>query len=271
MLSNNTATFDTSSTPTPVVSTSWIFMFLFLSASWILRIHSVSGHFCFQNFLIFFVSHFDICTRFPNWFDVINNWNCISIRSFRWTYEHTAMSSPFPDCSSYDNDQYRSNFWSLSISLLETSRNWKYCFEIDWNEFILSVAVQQFLKVSSPFLTNFTVNRNHVVTVLLEEKTHVVLGTRSLQHKTLCTPMSLPFRDLSNPFSSYPWFSKRNWTYESVARLFPTLVPSNRTPVVIALIETPVIVPFFTHPSFHEVSMVFDCADFWMSELASDF
>ena len=32
---------------------------------WILRVHSDSGSFCFQKFLIFFVSHFDICTRCP--------------------------------------------------------------------------------------------------------------------------------------------------------------------------------------------------------------
>ena len=64
MLSTNTSTFNTCSTPTPVNSTSIIFMFLFFSARWILRIHSDFGNFCFQGFLIFFVSHVDICTRF---------------------------------------------------------------------------------------------------------------------------------------------------------------------------------------------------------------
>ena len=35
----------------------------------------------------------------------------------------------------------------------------------------------------------------------------VVLCTRSPKHctKLCCTPMGLPFRELSNPFSSYPW------------------------------------------------------------------
>ena len=34
----------------------------------------------------------------PNWFDVITDWCHISIQSFRWTYESTALPSPFPDC-----------------------------------------------------------------------------------------------------------------------------------------------------------------------------
>ena len=63
-----------------------------------LWIHSDSGNFCFQRFLIFFVSHFDTCTRVTNWFDVITSWCYISIQSFRWTYERTALPSPFPDC-----------------------------------------------------------------------------------------------------------------------------------------------------------------------------
>ena len=45
-----------------------------------------------------FVSQFDICTRFPNWFDVITNWCYSSTQSFRWTYERTALPSPFPHC-----------------------------------------------------------------------------------------------------------------------------------------------------------------------------
>ena len=97
MLSTNTSTFDTGGTPTPKDSMSSIFMFLFLSARGVLRIHSHSGNFCFYGFLIFFVSHFDICTRFPNWFDANTNWCYISIQSFRWTYERTALPSPFPD------------------------------------------------------------------------------------------------------------------------------------------------------------------------------
>ena len=50
-------------------------------------------------------------------------------------------------------------------------------------------------------------NRNHVSTIGVRGRNLVVLCTRSLQHcTTLCvTPVSLRFRDLSNPFSSYPW------------------------------------------------------------------
>ena len=59
---------------------------------------SDSGTSCFQGFLIFFVSHFDICTRLSHWFDVITTWCYTSIQSFRWTYERTALPYSFPDC-----------------------------------------------------------------------------------------------------------------------------------------------------------------------------
>ena len=45
MLSTNTSTFDTSNTSIPVDNMSWIFMFLLLSPSWVLWIHSDSGEF----------------------------------------------------------------------------------------------------------------------------------------------------------------------------------------------------------------------------------
>ena len=45
MLSTNTSTLDTSSTPTPVDSMSRIFMFLFLFARWIPWIHADTGDF----------------------------------------------------------------------------------------------------------------------------------------------------------------------------------------------------------------------------------
>ena len=38
----------------------------------------------------------------------------------------------------------------------------------DWNEFVLSMPVHQFLKMNSHSLTNFAVNRNHVTTVMSE-------------------------------------------------------------------------------------------------------
>ena len=178
-------------------------MFLSLSARWILRIHSDSGTFCFQGFLIFFVSHFDICTRFTPWFDVITNGCYISIQNFRWTYECVALPSSFPtaDSSSQDNDQHRSHYWSLLISLL----GWKnVVFQKDWNEFVLSMPIHQFLKMNSHSLTNFAVNRNHVSTIISRVE---ILSSfaRDLcsMHNTLCTPVSLPLRDLGNPFSSY--------------------------------------------------------------------
>ena len=39
-------------------------------------------------------------------------------------------------------------------------------FETDWNEFVLSMPVHPFLKMSSHSLTNFAVNRDHVTTVM---------------------------------------------------------------------------------------------------------
>ena len=44
----------------------------------------------------------------------------------------------------------------------------KMLFEIDWNEFVLSMPVHQFLKMNSHSLTNSVVNRNHVSTVMSE-------------------------------------------------------------------------------------------------------
>ena len=93
-------------------SMSWILMFLFLSARWILRIRSDSGDFCFQGFLIFF-AHLDICTRFTYCFDVITKGCYISIQSFRWTYKRTVLSSSFPDCW-----QLFAKQWSASLTLL---------------------------------------------------------------------------------------------------------------------------------------------------------
>ena len=73
-----------------------------------------------------------------------------------------------------------------------------------------------FLKMNSHSLTNFTVSRNHV-TSLVPHRSLVVLCTRSRQllagagadadavlHNTSCASVSLPFRDLGKPFSSYP-------------------------------------------------------------------
>ena len=78
----------TNSYKTACPESSCSFFSLLVGFFWI---HSDSGNFFLQAFLIFFVSHLDICTRFPNW-------SYISIQNFRWTYERTALPSPFPDC-----------------------------------------------------------------------------------------------------------------------------------------------------------------------------
>ena len=43
-------------------------------------------------------------------------------------------------------------------------------FDLDKNEFVLSMPVHQFLKMNSHSLTIFVVNRNHVSTVMSEVK-----------------------------------------------------------------------------------------------------
>ena len=62
-LSPNTTSFDTRSTPIPENSMSTIFMFSFSPTHGIFRVHFNCRNFCFSGF--FFVSCFDICTRFP--------------------------------------------------------------------------------------------------------------------------------------------------------------------------------------------------------------
>ena len=100
MLSTNTSTFNTSSTPTPTYNMCpESSCSCFSQLVGFLGFNSDSGNFWFQGFLIFFVSHFSICTRLRYWFDVITNWCYISIQRYRWTYERTALSTPFlPDC-----------------------------------------------------------------------------------------------------------------------------------------------------------------------------
>ena len=64
---------------------------------------------------------------------------------------------PIVDSSLQDHDQHRSRCCSLLISLLDSSRIENVVFEIDWNEFVLSIPIHQFLKMNSHSLTNFTV------------------------------------------------------------------------------------------------------------------
>ena len=77
--------------------------------------------------------------------------------------------------------------------------------EINWNKIVLSIPDHQFLEVVSHSLTNFSVNRDHVSIVV--SQVEILSPTRAISaalHNTLCTPVSLPFRDRSDPFSSYP-------------------------------------------------------------------
>ena len=68
-------------------------------------------------------------------------------------------------------------------------------FEIDWNEFVLSMPNHQFLIMKSHSLTIFSCEPGSCIPL------HAISAAL---HNTLCTPVSLPFTELSNPFSSYP-------------------------------------------------------------------
>ena len=82
MLSTNSTTFDTSSTPTSVDNLSKIVMFLFLSTRGILGVHACPGNLCFQWFFIFTASHLDIFTWDFNWLNVVTSWSQILFRVF---------------------------------------------------------------------------------------------------------------------------------------------------------------------------------------------
>ena len=95
MLSTDTSPFNTSST------NSCRQHVLNLQARWVLRIHSDTWNVCFQRYPHLLRFPFDIYTRFHHWFDVITNGSYISVQSFRWTYERTALPSSLPDCSQF--------------------------------------------------------------------------------------------------------------------------------------------------------------------------
>ena len=146
-------------------------MFLFLSAQWILWIHSDSGNFCFQGFLIFFVSHVDICTRSPQ-----------LVRCHHQLVLH--LDSQFSlnlraHCSAITVSRLLTVLRKIMISIVHTvGLCWFHfsiqveienvVFEKDKNVFVLSMPIHQFLKMNSHSLTNFAVNRNHVSTVMSE-------------------------------------------------------------------------------------------------------
>ena len=79
-------------------------------------------------------------------------------------------------------------------------------------------------------------------------------------HCSSCVQVHLhPFRLLRTACGPDIQTSKRKWAFGSVMRLFPTFVPSNRTPVMIPHIESPAIVPFFTDPTLVPVSVWGTC------------
>ena len=81
MLSTGTTTFDTRSTLwTACPESSCSCFSLLVRFLWIISNVGIPST---QVFFIFFVSHFDICTRFHHWFEVITNGCYISIQSFR--------------------------------------------------------------------------------------------------------------------------------------------------------------------------------------------
>ena len=124
---------------------------------------------------------------------------------------------PTADSSSQDNGQHRSHCWSLSVQ----AEIGNVVFEIDWNEFVLSMPIHQFSQNEFSFPDQLRCESESCIHDHVRGRNLVFLCTRSLQHCTtllctpvslpfrdlttlLCTPVSLPFRDLSNPFSSYP-------------------------------------------------------------------
>ena len=92
-------------------------------------------------------------------------------------------------------------------------------FEIDWNEFVLSIPVHQFLKMNSHSLTNFAVNRNHVSTIMSEveilssfardlcstAQNFVLSGESSIQRSeqsVFVVSLELPSSTIRNPFTT---------------------------------------------------------------------
>ena len=113
-------------------------MFLFLSARGVLRIHSCSEDFCFQGFLIFFVSHCDICTKLSNRFDVITNWRNISIQNFSLDLR--------ANCSAILVSRLLSVVCIIGLCGLHFSIQVQIenvVFEVDWNQLVLSIPMLQ--------------------------------------------------------------------------------------------------------------------------------
>ena len=73
--------------------------------------------------------------------------------------------------------------------------------EINWN------ANAPISQNDSQSLTNFAVNWDHVSTIMHRIENLVILlhAISAALHNSLCTPMILPFRDRSKPFSSCLW------------------------------------------------------------------
>ena len=158
-------------------------MFLFLSARGILRIHSDSGNFCFQWFFIFLISHFDICTRFSNWFDVTSRFR-VFICHHRFPTANSSWMASNQLVQRLDSEfslDLRAHCSATIVSRLQSIVHIVgFCgfhfsvhleianvvFEIKWNKLVLSILAHQFLEVISHCLTNFAVNRDYVSTIM---------------------------------------------------------------------------------------------------------
>ena len=110
---------------------------------------------------------------------------------------------PTAETSSLDNDQHRSHCWSLLISLFESEIE-NVVFVIDWNEFILSMPIHQFLKMISHSLTNFAVNVNHVCTVVSEVKILSSFAREfcASEQSVFVVSLELPSCTIKNPFTT---------------------------------------------------------------------
>ena len=187
-------------------------MLLFLSARGILRIHSDPENFCFQGSSS---SSFPISTSARD---------SQLVRCHHQLVQHLDSEFSF----------LRAHHSAILVSRLLSSvhivglcgfhfsirvEREDVVFEKDWNEFVLSMPVHQFLKMNSHSLTNFAVNRNHVTTVMsqVEILSSFASDLCSGAHHFVCTsessiqrseqsafvvPLKLPSSTIWNPFTT---------------------------------------------------------------------
>ena len=136
-------------------------MFLFFSARWVLWVHS--------DFLGISASKDSSSTRDSS----TGSMSSPIGATFRFRVLVGLTSAllchlrfPSADNSSQTNARHRSHCWFLQTSLQVEVEN--VVFEINKNEFLLSVPVHQLLEVIPHFLTNCAADRNHVSTIVSE-------------------------------------------------------------------------------------------------------